>query len=108
MNTLINNYDAIERLIFDEELRIEAIDVHPDLDIMLIILNTKAVIQQHLSRYYRLKSADKTALLKYELIADGTGIHWPDLDEDLSLKGFLRDKLNEVVNNETRFTPVGK
>ena len=25
----------------------------------------------------------------YEWIADGIGIHWPDLDEDLSIAGFL-------------------
>lgn len=25
----------------------------------------------------------------YRLIGDGIGIHWPDIDEDLSVSGFL-------------------
>jgi hypothetical protein len=25
----------------------------------------------------------------YELIGDGEGIHWPDLDEDISVEGLL-------------------
>ncbi len=26
----------------------------------------------------------------YEVLGDGTGIHWPDLDEDLSVAGLLK------------------
>ncbi len=97
MSTLENNFDAIEKLIFEEGLRIEAIDLHPELDIMLVVLNTKAVLHHRLSSYPQLKNADRHALLKYELIGNGTGVHWPSLDEDLSLKGFLRDELKNIV-----------
>jgi hypothetical protein len=99
MNTSLNNYDAIEKMIYDEGLRIEAIDFHPELDVMLIVLNTKAVLHQKLSPYQNLKGIGKDVLLKYELINNGTGIHWSSLDEDLSLKGFLRDELRNVVKN---------
>lgn len=99
MNTSVNNYDAIEKLIYEEGLHIEAIDVHPELDVLLIILNTKAVLRQRLSSYRGLISADKSALLNYEFISNGTGVRWPLLDEDLSLKGFLRDELRNVVKN---------
>lgn len=100
MSTSINNqFDAIENLIRQEGLRIEAIDMHPELDVMLVILNTKAVLRQSLSSYPRLKSADKTKLLAYELIASGTGVHWPLLDEDLSLKGFLEEELRKTVKS---------
>jgi hypothetical protein len=27
---------------------------------------------------------------KFELLGDGEGIHWPDIDEDLSIEGLLR------------------
>jgi hypothetical protein len=98
MNTSANNqYDPIEALIFEEQLRIEAVDVHPELDLMLIILNTKAVLRQNLSSHKRLKKASRENLLKYELISGGIGIHWPLLDEDLSLKGFLQDELRKVT-----------
>ncbi|MEP6845123.1 MAG: DUF2442 domain-containing protein [Panacibacter sp.] len=98
MNTSVNNYDAIERLIYEEGLRIEAIDFHPQLDVMLVVLNSKAVLRQRLSLYKSLAASTKEALMDYELISNGTGVHWPKLDEDLSLKGFLRDELRNVVN----------
>jgi Protein of unknown function (DUF2442) len=97
MNTLVNNYDSIEKLIYEEGLRIDAIDLHPELDVMLIILNTKAILRQSISSYTRLYKKDKAVLLQYEIVENGTGIHWPLLDEDLSLKGFLRDELRNVV-----------
>ncbi len=97
MNTSKNNFDAIEKLIHDEGLEIIIIDFHYELDVMLIILNTKAILQQRISSYPRLQAADKKALFNYEIIANGTGIHWPLLDEDLSLKGFLKDELRNTV-----------
>lgn len=102
MNTSANNqYDSIEAIIFEEKLRIEAVDIHPELDLMLIILNTKAVLRQNLSSYNQLKKASREDLLQYELIAGGVGIHWPILDEDLSLKGFLQDELRKVAKTGT-------
>jgi hypothetical protein len=95
---LINNYDCLEAFIYEEGLRIETIDFYPELDLMLIVLNTKAVLQQQISAYKLLKSADATALKEFELIGNGTGVHWPSLDEDLSLKGFLKDELKKGVS----------
>lgn len=73
--------------------------MHPELDIMSVILNTKAVLHQKISSYPELKTADKNLLQQYKLINNGTGIHWPLLNADLSLKGFLRDELRNVVRN---------
>ena len=36
-----------------------------------------------------LASATKEAVNNWELLGEGEGIHWPDLDEDLSVKGLL-------------------
>jgi len=38
----------------------------------------------------RLANASNKQLQKYELLGDGEGIHWPELDEDLSVEGLLR------------------
>jgi hypothetical protein len=101
MSTSVNKqFDTIENLIFTEGLRIEALDFHPDQDMMLVILNTKVVLIQNLSSYKSLKKADKSQLLQYELIGKGTGVHWPQLDEDLSLKGFLQNELRRVVKTD--------
>jgi hypothetical protein len=96
-----NNYDSIERLIYEGGLRIEAIDFHTELDVMLVILNTKAVLHQKISSYPRLKGASKEDLMNHNFISKGTGVHWESLDEDLSLKGFLRDELKNVIQLKT-------
>ena len=75
MNTLQNNFDTIEKLIFEEGVRIKTIYIHPELDLMLVILNTKAVLHISLSSYPTLEKVKKEVFLKYELIADGVGIH---------------------------------
>lgn len=41
----------------------------------------------------RLRSAKPSQLARIELICDGTGLHWPDLDEDLSVQGILDGRL---------------
>lgn len=105
MNTSANKqFDAIDNIIFKEGLRIKAVDIHPELDLITIYLNTKAVLSQNISSYRLLKGAEKSQLLQYELIGDGIGIHWPLLDEDLSLKGFIQDELRRVVKSDK--TPI--
>ena len=50
MNASINKrYDAVETIIFDDYLRILAIDVYKELDLILIILNTSAILRQKIS-----------------------------------------------------------
>jgi Protein of unknown function (DUF2442) len=101
MNTLENKYDSLESIIYKDGLAIQEIDFHPELDLMLIVLNTKAVLQQQLSHYPSLAKSSVEQLQNYELMANGTGVHWPDLDEDLSLKGFLQDEIRRVVKNNS-------
>jgi len=36
-------------------------------------------------------------LNNYRLIGKGAGIHWPDVDEDLSLKGFLKEEIDRSI-----------
>ncbi len=38
----------------------------------------------------RLVNADRNQLEKYELLGDGEGIHWPEIDEDLNVSSLLR------------------
>jgi hypothetical protein len=43
-----------------------------------------------LALFPRLLHATSEQREKYELLGDGEGIHWPDLNEDLSVAGLLR------------------
>ena len=40
--------------------------------------------------YPRLVSASSKELLNWKICGGGYGLHWPDLDEDLSTEGLLR------------------
>ena len=44
-------------------------------------------------KYRRLRMATPEQLAKIEIICNGTGLHWPDLDEDLSVLGILEGRL---------------
>ncbi len=41
----------------------------------------------------RLRNATAEQLGRIEIICNGTGLHWPDLDEDLSILGILEGRL---------------
>lgn len=101
MSTLVNKYDFIENLIQEEGLRIETVEVHPESDLLIVILNKKMVLPQRLSAFKRLKGQNKSALLNYRLIGKGIGINWPELDEDLSLKGFLEDFFKTILKQHS-------
>jgi hypothetical protein len=40
----------------------------------------------------KLRKADDTQRNNIEIICGGTGLHWPDLDEDLSVKGIMEGR----------------
>lgn len=44
----------------------------------------------------RLSKASPSKLKKVELICNGTGLHWPDLDEDLSIQGILEGRFGQI------------
>ena len=38
---------------------------------------------------WRLAGATPSQRANYEIIGDGVGVHWPDVDEDISAQGLL-------------------
>lgn len=46
-------------------------------------------------RNRRLRAATAEQLANVELICGGTGLHWPDLDEDLSVLGILEGRIGQ-------------
>lgn len=48
------------------------------------------VISTPLSWSWRLTDAAPAQRENYEIIGDGHGVHWPDIDEDLSVEGMFR------------------
>ena len=58
-------------------------------DFLVVELRDGRIISTPLSWYPRLKNASAQDRAIWEWIGSGTGIHWPLLDEDLSVKGML-------------------
>lgn len=100
MRTSKNRYDPIEQIIFDEKLLIKDLVFKQDSDLLLVYLNTNQFIALPLSSFKTLAKAKPQALNKFELISNGLGVHWPKLDEDLSLKGFLKAALENFIKSK--------
>jgi hypothetical protein len=47
------------------------------------------IISVPLAWSWRLAAASPAQRRKYEIICDGEGVHWPDIDEDISAEGML-------------------
>jgi hypothetical protein len=47
------------------------------------------VISVPLAWSWRLTEATAAQRANFEIICDGVGVHWPDVDEDLSVEGML-------------------
>ncbi|MDD4193352.1 MAG: DUF2442 domain-containing protein [Mangrovibacterium sp.] len=102
MNTSMGNrdrFDPIDKMIFEGGLRIQKLFFDKELDLMLIVLNSKKVIKESISKFKLLKDASDAELEEYEI--SRTGVHWPSLDEDLSLRGFLKTAMLSSFQKES-------
>ena len=67
----------------------DAEDVAVTEDTLQVELSDGRTISVPLAWYPRLVQADKEESDRWELIGEGQGIHWPDLDEDISVEGLI-------------------
>uniref|UniRef100_UPI003F71FBB3 DUF2442 domain-containing protein n=1 Tax=Dyadobacter sp. TaxID=1914288 RepID=UPI003F71FBB3 len=82
--------DDLDLFIQEKELRIRHFGFARDLDLALFILSDKKVITRPLSSFPYLKKAMDWDLDQYTI--SETGIHWPNLDIDISLRGLLQEE----------------
>jgi hypothetical protein len=59
-------------------------------DTLSVDLNDGRTITVPLAWYPRLLHATREQLNNWQVCGGGYGIHWPDLDEDLSTEGLLK------------------
>ncbi len=77
MNTLVADHEVF------------ALGVSFSEDAMTVSLDDGRTISVPLAWYPRLLAGKPEERNAFELIGDGEGIHWPDLDEDISVEGIL-------------------
>ena len=58
-------------------------------DEIIVRLADGRTVSVPLAWSWRLSDATPEQRAKFEILGDGIGIHWPDVDEDLSAQGFL-------------------
>lgn len=75
-------------LVSDNDLRVMSVQI--DDDRLTVELMDGRAISVPLAWYPRLSSASPAERDNWELAGGGYGIHWPDLDEDLSTEGLLK------------------
>jgi len=61
-------------------------------DMIYVLLADGREIGVPLIWFPKLRKADKTQLKNWKLIGKGIGIHWEDLDEDISVSALLNIK----------------
>ena len=96
--TTFNNkwdFDPIDKMIFEDGITITSVFFHKELDVMLILLSNRRIIERKISITKTLAHATEKQLQNFRI--SRTGIHWPELDEDLSLRGFLKEEMIKAV-----------
>ena len=73
-----------------------AVELHPlahkvdcTEDSLVVELTDGRIITVPVSWFPTLSNATKPQRDNWEILGDGEGIHWPDVDEDLSVAGLL-------------------
>lgn len=67
-----------------------AVDIATDDDNLTVDLADGRRLTVPLAWFPRLLHASPDQRRNWRLLGDGQGIHWPDVDEDLSVSGLLR------------------
>ena len=69
------------------EARIQSVSVTGDA--ISAQLQDGRTISVPLAWSWRLSEATPVQRLRFEIIGSGSGIHWPEVDEDISIEGML-------------------
>jgi hypothetical protein len=100
--------DPLDKLIFDRHLYIKGVVISRQYGKMFIMLNKGLlgmvgnVLTFNLADYPLLKGASEKQLNDWRLISRGIGIHWEELDEDLSLRGFIDAYIKEAKQGKMK------
>ncbi|MCX6178517.1 MAG: DUF2442 domain-containing protein [Chlorobiales bacterium] len=71
----------------NSEPRINAVEITDEM--ISATLEDGRTISVPMTWSWRLSEASKKQRQNFEIIGNGIGIHWPDIDEDISAEGML-------------------
>jgi hypothetical protein len=97
-------------IVVSTEVRIR--DVKVTADTITAYLADGRVISVPLAWSWRLSEATPAQRAHFEIIGDGQGVHWPDVDEDISAEGMLHGvparRPNRASRSGKRGAQVGR
>ena len=76
-------------ILANELQTVKALEVNVTEDNLTVELDDGRSISVPLTWYPRLWHGTPTERQNWRMIGDGVGIHWPDLDEDISIEGLI-------------------
>ena len=79
--------DSVARKISNNELSIMSLEISETS--LTAHISDGRVISIPLAWFSRLANSSKEQLKNFEISPSGYGIHWPELDEDISIKSFI-------------------
>lgn len=74
-------------------------------DELVVTLADGRVVSVPVDWFPRLAHATAAEREDYELLGDGTGVHWPQIDEDISVDGLLAGKASVEVTGSGAAPP---
>ena len=95
----VRSDDPLDQLIHEGGLRIVDVEPLQHQGLLVVMLNSGTPLMVRTEHFPRLAKAKANQLSGWRIIADGTAIGWDQLDEHLSLKGFLMTEVrNELMD----------
>ena len=85
----------MDKLVHEANVGVKHVIIDRDLDLILVVLTSGGILRVRLSDHPVLNKASNTEINDWRIIAKGIGIHWNQLDEDLSVKGMIRQSALE-------------
>lgn len=79
-------------LILENDTDVRVMSLHIDADHLSVELMDGRTISVPLAWYPKLSTATQSQRENWEICGAGYGVHWPDIDEDLSTEGLLCGK----------------
>ena len=84
-----------------------ATDVRIEAELFVVVLNDGREVGVPYAWFWRLSEATPQQRRNWRLIGEGDGIHWEEIDEDISVRGILRGKPeNPARRPETTGVPA--
>lgn len=83
-----------------------AASVHCSDEELIVSLKDGRSVSVPLAWFPRLAHADSQARAEYRLLGDGEGIHWPSIDEDISVIGLLAGRASAEYRGPGAEQPV--